>query len=77
MYGMFSVILAVGIWLILATKYEMPVSTTHSCVGGICGMTIVAKGLGCVVLYKAPFSGFLGVVMSWFSGSTVILRRRR
>jgi sodium-dependent phosphate transporter len=66
MYGMFSVILAVGIWLILATKYEMPVSTTHSCVGGICGMTIVAKGMGCVVLYKAPFSGFLGVVMSWF-----------
>ena len=30
MYGCMWVVLAVGLWLFLASKYEMPVSTTHS-----------------------------------------------
>ena len=33
MYGCMWVILAVGLWLFLASYLEMPVSTTHSCVG--------------------------------------------
>ena len=49
MYGCMWVILSVGLWLFLASKYEMPVSTTHSCVGGMIGMTIMLKGSDCVV----------------------------
>jgi len=71
MYGCMWVILSVGLWLFLATKYEMPVSTTHSCVGGMIGMTIMLRGADCVIWYKPvdtfPYvGGVSGIVMSWF-----------
>ena len=53
MYGCMWVILSVGIWLFLASYLEMPVSTTHSCVGGMIGMAMVLKGPDCVIWYKA------------------------
>merc|ERR1712087_522434 len=56
MYGNLVVVGAVAMWLLLASWAEMPVSTTHSCVGGLIGMTIVAKGGGCVVWVKAQFA---------------------
>ena len=37
MYGCMWVIFSVGVWLFLASFLEMPVSTTHSCVGGMIG----------------------------------------
>ena len=30
-YGCFSVLISVTLWLFLASYFEMPVSTTHSC----------------------------------------------
>ena len=48
-YGMTCVILSVAVWLLLASYLEMPVSTTHSCVGGIIGMTLMARGTRCVI----------------------------
>jgi len=71
MYGCMWVILSVGLWLFLASKYEMPVSTTHSCVGGMIGMTMMLKGYECVIWYKSvetfPYvGGVLGIVISWF-----------
>lgn len=73
MWGCLSCLIAVSIWLIVATKFEMPVSTTHSVVGGMIGMAISAHGPGAVVWYKAPDppdkplpGGFFGVVLSWF-----------
>ena len=45
MYGCMWVCFSVGIWLFLSSKYEMPVSTTHSCVGGMIGM-VLPKGFG-------------------------------
>lgn len=70
MYGCMSVCLAVGLWLFIASKYEMPVSTTHSCVGGMIGMTMVLKGARCVVWYEEkelfPYvGGVAGIVLSW------------
>jgi len=73
-WGSFCVLLAVSIWLLLATKLEMPVSTTHSCVGGLVGMAMAAYGSDAVIWYKNPNpakskflpGGFLGVVLSWF-----------
>ena len=71
MYGCMWVILAVGLWLFLATYLEMPVSTTHSCVGGMIGMAMVLKGSECVIWYKQvntfPYVGGVGgIIISWF-----------
>lgn len=33
MYGMFCALIAAGTWLLVATYFEMPVSTTHSIIG--------------------------------------------
>ena len=43
MYGMMCVLLAVGLWLVAATKLGFPVSTTHSTVGAVVGMSMVAE----------------------------------
>ena len=71
MYGCMWVVLAVGLWLFLASYLEMPVSTTHSCVGGMIGMAIALKGAGCVIWYKPvttfPYvGGVSGIILSWF-----------
>ena len=70
MYGCMCVCLCVGLWLFVASKYEMPVSTTHSCVGGMIGMTIALKGVNCVNWYEEkelfPYvGGVAGIVLSW------------
>ena len=71
MYGCMWVIFSVGVWLFLASYLEMPVSTTHSCVGGMVGMALVLGGSNCVIWYKPvdtfPYvGGVSGIVMSWF-----------
>jgi PiT family inorganic phosphate transporter len=38
MYGFMAALLAAAIWLTVATKWGLPVSTTHSIVGGVIGM---------------------------------------
>lgn len=70
-YGCFSVLISVTMWLFLASYFEMPVSTTHSCVGGMIGMTIISGGFDCVIWYKQTDSfpyvgGVSGIVLSWF-----------
>ena len=71
MYGCMWVVLSVGLWLFLASFLEMPVSTTHSCVGGMIGMAWALGGSNCVIWY-APLSTFPyiggvgGIVLSWF-----------
>ena len=70
MYGCMYVLFSVGVWLFLASKYEMPVSTTHSCVGGMIGMTIALGGFECVNWYTPkdtfPYvGGVSGIVLSW------------
>jgi len=72
MWGCMCVDIATAVWLILATRFEMPVSTTHSCVGGMVGMTIALRGANSVIWFKeadatSPIpGGFLSIVVSWF-----------
>lgn len=40
-YGMMSALLAAGIWLLIATTFGWPVSTTHSIIGAIVGFASV------------------------------------
>jgi len=73
MYGMLSVLAATGIWLLLASFLELPVSTTHSVIGGIIGMSLTAKGSDAVVWYEfdddadflKKFKGVVPVIASW------------
>ena len=53
MYGMLCALLAGGIWLLLATYLELPVSTTHSIVGAIIGFSVVAAG-ACTAARPCP-----------------------
>ena len=71
MYGCMWVCFSVASWLFTASYLEMPVSTTHSCIGGMIGMTIAIKGSNCVIWYTPkntfPYvGGVLGMVLSWF-----------
>lgn len=61
MFGMCCVLIGVSAWLIIATLYSLPVSTTHSCIGGLVGMALVAKGW-----HAVQWSQVLRVVASWF-----------
>mmetsp|Transcript_24220 Transcript_24220/g.43126 ORF Transcript_24220/g.43126 Transcript_24220/m.43126 type:complete len:611 (-) Transcript_24220:93-1925(-) len=70
MYGMLSVLVATGVWLLLASYWELPVSTTHSTVGGVIGMAVTARGADAVVWYQKsnsfPFmKGVASIVLSW------------
>ena len=74
-YGMTCVIIAVAVWLVLASYLELPVSTTHSCVGGIIGMTLMTRSTRCVIWNKDPDNmafenfpwtgGVAQIVISW------------
>lgn len=58
--GMIAALLAAGIWLVLASFYGWPVSTTHSIIGAIVGFTLVSVGVDAVQWGK-----FAGIVGSW------------
>ena len=72
MYGMLCALAGSSTWLYTATYLGLPVSTTHSIVGGIMGFSLVYKGVDGVIWTKSipdfPYvAGFVPVVISWIS----------
>ena len=70
MLGMTCVDLAVATWLLVATYLELPVSTTHSCVGGVIGMALVLRGSDAIIWNESidefPYiKGVTVIVISW------------
>ncbi len=59
-YGMMAALLAAAIWLNIATKYGLPVSTTHSIVGAVTGFGIIAGGFGAI-----SWGTMAKIVSSW------------
>ena len=59
-YGMLSSLLAAGIWLLIASNYGWPVSTTHSIIGAIVGFAVVGISPDAVV-----WSQVGSIVASW------------
>ena len=59
-YGMLSSLLAAGIWLLIASNYGWPVSTTHSIIGAIVGFAVVGISADAVVWTKV-----WSIVASW------------
>jgi PiT family inorganic phosphate transporter len=60
MLGMFAVLLASSLWVLLASFLSLPVSSTHSIVGSIIGLGLVLGGPD-VVNWKV----LLGIMMAW------------
>ena len=58
--GMLATLLAAALWVNMATKLGMPVSTTHSIVGGVMGFGIVTHGLASIEWGKV-----ITIVASW------------
>jgi PiT family inorganic phosphate transporter len=59
-FGMLASLLAAGIWLLVASHFGWPVSTTHSIVGAIVGFGIVGIGVAAVQWGKLG-----SIVASW------------
>lgn len=59
-FGMIGALLAAGTWLLVASYYGWPVSTTHSIVGAIIGFAAVGVGVDAVEWGKVG-----GIVGSW------------
>jgi PiT family inorganic phosphate transporter len=59
-FGMMASLLAAGIWLIIASYFGWPVSTTHSIVGAIVGFAAVGIGMEVVQWGKVG-----SIVASW------------
>lgn len=59
-FGMTAALLAAGLWLIIASYFGWPVSTTHSIVGAIVGFSAVGVGMDSVTWTKVG-----GIVGSW------------
>lgn len=59
-YGMLSSLLAAGIWLLVASNFGWPVSTTHSIIGAIVGFAMVGVSMDAVV-----WSQVWSIMASW------------
>ncbi|MBR9827731.1 MAG: inorganic phosphate transporter [Oceanospirillales bacterium] len=59
-YGMMASLLAAGVWLLIATHFGWPVSTTHSIVGAIVGFAAVGISVDAVHWSKVG-----SIVASW------------
>lgn len=59
-FGMLAALLAAGIWLLVATRFGWPVSTTHSIVGAVVGFAAVGVGIEAVKWGK-----IISIAMSW------------
>ena len=61
-YGMLASLLAAGAWLLIASSFGLPVSTTHSIVGAIVGFGAVGIGVDAVA-----WSEVFKIVISWIA----------
>jgi inorganic phosphate transporter, PiT family len=59
-FGMLAALLAAGIWLLVASSFGWPVSTTHTIVGAIIGFATVGIGVDAVVWNKV-----WAIIASW------------
>lgn len=76
MYGMLTALAGSTTWLFTASYLGLPVSTTHSIVGGIMGFSLVFKGVDGVIWTKSisefPYtSGFIPIVVSWITSPLI------
>ncbi|KAG2223335.1 hypothetical protein INT45_008992 [Circinella minor] len=63
MMGMMCALIGSSTWVLTATRFGWPVSTTHSIIGAICGFGIAGFGGSAV---DWTWDGIIQIVVSWF-----------
>ncbi|KAI9489749.1 phosphate transporter [Zychaea mexicana] len=63
MMGMMCALIGSSTWVLTATRFGWPVSTTHSIIGAVCGFGIAGYGGGAV---DWTWNGIIQIVVSWF-----------
>lgn len=87
MFGMLTVVIGCAIWLVVATLLSLPVSSTHTCIGGMLGMAIIAKGMGaihwgmvisviCSWLYTPAGAGLISFLLFLLIRNTILLKEK-
>jgi len=78
MLGCVSTLIGCAVWLALATKYKMPVSTTHTVVGGLLGFALFTKpdAIKMDKLTLIFISWVTAPVMSGMMGATIFFLYR-
>lgn len=66
MLGALAATLAAGIWITFATYLHLPVSTSHSIVGGMLGFGLVSVYKGTIGMGDIAWVVLLKIVASWF-----------
>ncbi|CAN0045106.1 unnamed protein product [Ectocarpus fasciculatus] len=76
MYGNMCVVYTTGIWLLVASYFELPVSTTHSTIGGMVGMAMTYRGADCIIWHQEtdifPYAKGMSVIVSFWVLSPVL-----
>eukprot|EP00484_Ammonia_sp_Unknown_P001420 CAMPEP_0197020714 /NCGR_PEP_ID=MMETSP1384-20130603/1572_1 /TAXON_ID=29189 /ORGANISM="Ammonia sp." /LENGTH=569 /DNA_ID=CAMNT_0042448393 /DNA_START=40 /DNA_END=1749 /DNA_ORIENTATION=+ len=85
MLGMFCSLCSSALWLFIATRYQLPVSTTQSIVGAIIGFVVMAKGPQAVVWEQvmwiaifwvaSPVLSAIGSILLFLPSRTFLFRR--
>jgi len=60
LFGMLAAVLGSALWVNIATYFKLPVSTTHSIIGGVIGFGLVSVGIAGI-----KWKVILFVVLSW------------
>lgn len=87
MLGQIAILTGCGVWMLLATAFKLPVSTTHSIVGATIGFALVAQGSSLVRWGKVTdiflswiisplLSGIMSVII-YSSLDHLVLRREQ